>query len=368
MMEGVMKRVSRILTVAAVCLTPVLAGAQTLQQPNRADALAGAIAGGDEGVVAIERYLDAGGIPDNAAERAVALIRELQRSDLVADPEVLQQAADRISAAASRSFVAARIFKTRVTNTFELGPDRIGFDFGPPDAQVKDGFQKVTANSDLIKGPKPEAMRRPEGESLLRDGIRNIRKVKLPVQNGTYRVMITTDDIGVPEATERPFGAGLKVNGRRVRVAAQSPPNWVNDTYLAEPDRYFADDGAAAADEVAARGNARGDTTGGVIVIEAEVTNGELDLTFDLLEGRQTYLTGVILEPAQEVSVFAGAREARQVLFTRPDDIVEATEVVETARQDLLSDIVVQAEPERLARLLDLPEPVVEPSNDVSPN
>ncbi|WP_416898827.1 MAG: hypothetical protein ACMVY4_03590 [Minwuia sp.] len=364
-----MKRMSRIFALTAgLACAPLLAGAQTLQEPERADALAGAIAGSDEGVQAIERFLDAGGVPGAAAQRAVGLIRELQRSDLVADPKVLQQAADRISRAASRSFVAAKIFKTRVTSTFELGEKRIGFDFGPPDAATRDGFTKVTAKSDMIKGPNPAAMRRPEGEALLRDGIRNIRKVNLPVENGKYRVMITTDDIGVPEATERPYGAGLKINGERVRVAAQTPKNWVDETYLAEPNRYYGENGAEAADEVAGRGNAQGRTTGGVMVVEAEVKDGKLDLVFDLVEGRETYLTGVILEPATEESVFAGSPQARQVLFTRPEDIVNATVEVESARQTLLSDTVVESEPQQLAQLLDLPDPVVEPLNDVSPN
>jgi hypothetical protein len=367
-----MKRVSQILTVAALVLAPVAVQAQALLEPNRADALAGAIAGSDDGVSAIERYLDAGGVPGEAAQRAVNLIRELQRSDLVADQKVIQQAADRISTAASRSFASARIFKTRVTTTFELGEKRIGFDFGPPDAQVKDGFVKVTAKSDMIKGPNPTAMRRPEGESLLRDGIRNIRKVKLPVANGTYRVMITTDDIGVPEATERPYGAGVKVNGERVLVSAQSPKTWVDETYLAEPNSYYSEEGHKAADEVAGRGNARGETTGGVMIIDAEVTNGELNLAFDLIEGRETYLTGVILEPAGEESVFAGSQTARQVLFTSTEDIVEATESVEVARQNLLSDTVGEASRDEnqqvLTALLDLGDPVVEPQNDVSPN
>lgn len=367
-----MKRVSKVLAVAAMGLLPVAVQAQALQEPNRADALAGAIAGSKDGLTAIERYLDAGGIPGESANRAVKLIRELQRSDLVADPAVIQKAADRISKAASRSFAAARIFKTRVTTTFELGEKRIGFDFGPPDAQVKDGFVKVTANSDLIKGPNPTAMRRPEGESLLRDGIRNIRKVKLPVENGTYRVMITTDDIGVPEATERPYGAGVKVNGERVLVSSQSPKAWVDETYLAEPNSYYGEGGDKAADEVAGRGNARGETTGGVMIVDAEVTNGELNLVFDLVEGRETYLTGVILEPATEQSVFAGSQTARQVLFTTTEQIVDATESVEVARQNLLSDTIVEASQSEniqvLADNLDIGDPVVEPRNDVSPS
>ncbi|ANK82837.1 MAG: hypothetical protein TEF_20055 [Rhizobiales bacterium NRL2] len=364
-----MKRISQILSVgAALALGAPAVQAQVAAEPTRADALAGALAGSEEGVRAMERYLDSAGAAQVSADRAAGLIRELRRSGLVDDPKILQQAADRISSAASRSFVSARIYKTRVTSTFRMDEKRIGFDFGPPDAETRDGFQTVTTKSEMVKGPNPSAMRRPEGESLLRDGIRNLRQVKLPVANGKYRVMIATDDIGVPEATANPYGSAMKVNGERVRVAAQAPKNWVNETYLAEPQSYLAEDGAAAADEVAKRGNAQGPTTGGMVVIETVVENGELQLVFDLIEGQETYLTGVILEPAGEESVFAPSAEAREVLFTRPEDILVATERVETARQELVSEIVAEAGPEQVARLLDLPEPVFEPVNDVSPN
>lgn len=364
-----MKRVWQILSVSVpMALAAPALQAQLAQEPTRADALAGAVAGSDEGVRAMERYLDSAGAPQNTADRAAGLIRELRRSGLATDPEVLQQAADRISSAASRSFISARIYKTRVTSTFHMDDKRIGFDFGPPDAETKEGFQKVTTKSKLVKGPNPSAMRRPEGESLMRDGIRNLRQVKLPVKNGKYRVMISTDDIGVPEATANPYGSAMKINGERVRVAAQTPDKWVDETYLAEPDRYLDEDGAKAADEVASRGNAKGPTTGGVVVVETEVKNGELQLTFDMIKGQETYLTGVILEPAGEESVFAPSAEARQVMFTRPEDVVVATEQVETARQELESEVVSDARPAQLARILDLPEPVIEPANDVSPN
>lgn len=364
-----MKRVWQIISVGAVvALAAPALQAQVQQDATRAEALAGAIAGSEQGVRAMERYLDSAGAAQNSADRAAGLIRELRRSGLVDDPQALQQAADRISAAASRSFISARIYKTKVTSSFQMGEGRRGFDFGPPDAETKQGFEKVTTKSELVKGPNPSAMRRPEGESLLRDGIRNLRQVKLPVENGKYRVLIATDDIGVPEATANPYGSAMKVNGKRVRVAAQTPKDWVNNTYLAEPKPYLGEQGAAAADEVAQRGNAQGPTTGGMVVVETEVENGELQLVFDLIEGQETYLTGVILEPAGEESVFAPSAEARQVMFTRPEDIVVATERVETARQELETELVSEAEPAQIARLLDLPEPVVEPASDVSPN
>jgi hypothetical protein len=365
---GVMRKTVQFCTASILALMlGTGAFAQTAPDVSRAEALAGAIAGSEDGQRAIERYLDSGGLPEAAAQRAVALIRELQRSDLVADPLVLAAAADRVSSAASRSFISARIFKAKVTTSFELGEGRYGFDFGPPDAKVTPGFTKVTARSDFVKGPKPAAMRRPEGDALLRDGIRNLRVIRLPVPSGKYRVFLMTDDIGVPEAVTSPFGEAMKVNGRRVRVAASTPDTWAGETYLAEPGRYLQD--GEQADAVSRRGNARGASSGGVVMMSAVVENNELVITFDGQAGLETYLTGVIIEPeAMEESIFAPSAEARRVLFAGQDQLLAAENQVNQAVAQLLNDVATSAQPQQLAALLDQPEPVVEPALDVSPN
>lgn len=369
MIGDTMKKTIQFCTVSVLAmLLGAAVSAQNIEtDASRAEALAGAIAGSVDGQRAIERYLDSGGLPEAAAQRAVALIRELQRSDLVADPLVLASAADRVSQAASRSFISARIFKTKVTTSFKLGEGRYGFDFGPPDAKVTSGFTKVTARSDFVKGPRPAAMRRPEGDALLRDGIRNIRTVRLPVPSGSYRVFLMTDDIGVPEAVTSPFGEAMKVNGRRVRMASATPDAWAAETYMAEPGGYLSD--GEKADEVGRRRNARGASTGGVVMMNAVVENNELVITFDGREGLETYLTGVIIEPASmEESVFAPSSEARRVLFTGQDQLLEAENQVNQAVAQLLNDVATTAGPQELAALLDQPQPVVEPARDVSPN
>lgn len=363
-----MKRFNRICVAAAlVCGMATSAPAQTLGEATRAEALAGAIAGSDDGRKAIERYLDGGGLPEVAAQRAATLIRELRRGDLVADPLVLQAAADRIASAASRSFISAQIFRAQVMPGFDIGTGRLGFDFGPPDSDVQPGFVKVTARSEMVKGPQPAAMRRPEGEALSRDGIRNLRQIRLPVPPGNYRVFLMTDDIGVPQATTNPFGTAMKINGQRVRVAAATPQTWAADTYLAEPGRYLADPAAAA--EVARRGAAKSATSAGIVMMRAEVQDGFLVITFDGDAGLETYLTGLILEPDDsEESIFAPSEEARRALFTTPERILEAENVVNEAVAQLLNDVVTEANPQQLASLLDQSSPVVEPSGDVSPN
>lgn len=363
-----MKRISRIFTASVLaCGLAGAAMAQQIGEPTRAEALAGAIAGSNDGLKAIERYLDGGGLPEVAAQRAATLIRELRRGDLVADPVVLQAAADRIASAASRSFISAQIFRASVTPGFDLGTRRLGFDFGPPDSDVQKGFVKVTARSEMVKGPNPAAMRRPEGEALSRDGVRNLRQIRLPVPPGSYRVFLMTDDIGLPQATTNPFGTAMKINGQRVRVAASTPQTWAAETYLAEPGRYLADPAAAA--EVARRGGSQGGGSAGIVMLKADVEDGFLVITFDGDEGLETYLTGLILEPDDsEESIFAPSEEARRALFTSPERILEAENVVNEAVAQLLNDVVTDASPQQLAALLDQPAPVIEPASDVSPN
>ncbi len=104
-------------------------------------------------------------------------------------------------------------------------------------------------------------------------------------------------------------------------------------------------------------------------MMNAVVENNELVITFDGRAGLETYLTGVIIEPeALEESIFAPSAEARRVLFTGQDQLLEAENQVNQAVAQLLNDVATTARPQELAALLDQPEPVVEPALDVSPN
>lgn len=364
-----MGRMARIVGGAlAALLLAMPVCAEAADDGGRTEALAGALAGSDEGILELERYLDDGGEVEETARRAASLIRELRRPGLASDPIVLQQAADQIASAASRSFISARIFRLQVTKAFSLGEGRFGFDFAPPDAEVAPGFVKVTARSEFIKRGRPSAMRRPDAPTVLRDGIRNVRELWLPVPPGRYRAFLLTDDIGVAEAVTSPFGAALKVNGKRVRVVAAAPESWIADTYLDEVRATFGKEGEALAAAVESRGGALGQGSGGVLVMSVEVGAEGLALAFDVPEGLETYFTGIILEPEGPTSILALTRRARRILLVSPEQILAAEAVVNAALAELLSAIATAAGPDELSQLIDAPDPVVEPANDVSPN
>ena len=337
---------------------------------TRSEALAGAIAGSEDGRKAIERYLDSGGLPADMAGRAATLIRDLQRSEIVVDPAILRQAADRISAAASRSFASAQVFKAKVTTGFELGQRRLGFDFGPPDSAVQPGFIKVSPRSEWVKGGQMAAMRRPEGAALLRDGLVNVRRINLPVPDGEYRVMVMTDDVGVTENNMSPFGENMKINGARIRMPEVDPKAWVDTAFLAEPNEYFGQEGDRAAESVRRRPSAQTRTTGGVTLVHAVVEGGQLSITFDKNQGFNTYVTGVIVEPVGEESIFTGSPEVRRIVFADKEDVNKAEEVVSEAVAQLLSS---SASDDAGATgidedVLNNTEPVIELDDPVSPN
>lgn len=337
---------------------------------TRSEALAGAIAGSEDGRKAIERYLDSGGLPADMAGRAATLIRDLQRSEIVVDPGVLRDAADRISAAASRSFASAQVFKVKMTSGFELGDRRLGFDFGPPDAAVQPGFQKVTSRSEWVHGGGMTAMRRPEGAALLRDGLLNVRRIELPVPDGEYRVMIMTDDVGVTESNMSPFGKNMKVNDARIRMPEVDPKAWVDVAYLAEPNDYFGRDGDERAERVRRRPSAQARSTGGVTLVHAVVEGGKLRIIFDKNQGFNTYVTGVIVEPVGEESIFTGSPEVRRIVFADKEDVNKAEEVVSEAVAQLLSSSGPDGSDDRAIDedVLSNTEPVIELDDPVSPN
>lgn len=337
---------------------------------TRSEALAGAIAGSEDGRKAIERYLDSGGLPADMAGRAATLIRDLQRSEIVVDPGILREAADRISSAASKSFASAQVFKVKMTSGFDLGERRLGFDFGPPDSSVQPGFQKVTARSDWVRGGGMAGLRRPEGAALLRDGLLNVRRIELPIPDGEYRVMILTDDVGVTENNMSPFGKNMKVNGARIRMPEVEPKAWVDQAYLAEPNDYFGRDGAERADAVRRRPSAQARSTGGVTLVHAVVENGKLLITFDKNQGFNTYVTGVIVEPVSEESIFTGSPEVRRIVFADKEDVNKAEEVVSKAVAQLLSSSGPDGSDEFAINedVLSNTEPVIELDDPVSPN
>lgn len=348
-----MRSIANIAVVALVLLAAIAVRGPARAQGDdpRSQALAGAIAGTPEGLAALQHYLDGAGLPNAVAASAVDLIATLPASPAGGDPVALQDAADRISEAATVAADSAPIVRLSVDPALALGQGRYGFDFGPADGAVQPGFRRVDARSNFVRGADMNGLRRPEGDSLLGDGVRGVEQFITRLPNGTYRVLLMTDDIGINEVTTNPYGQSVTVNGQDQRIAGVTPDQWLPSARL-----------GAGADPAAA-----GADTGGVIVLTAVVTNGRLRLAFNG-EAVDTYLTGIIIEPVTEPSVLDDSGPASGLLEERENQILEAEDRVQEQLGELLSQVATAAGPDQLADILNLDQAVQEPAQDVSPN
>lgn len=384
-MVGMRRRATE---VAAGCLLalalalPAAAQFRTQVQPvkgpgiGRTEALAGALVGSQAGMSALNTFLDgANGVPEKVTERAVQLINELRRGDITGDPVALQQAADRIAEAAGKSLKSAHIVKLQVDKNFTLGSGRVGYDFGPPDAEPMPGFQPVTARDSKVSGDL-QNLRRPTGDALQATGIRGIRQIKVPYPDGPVRIMLMTDAYNDAAVDDQPFGAEVVANGTSVRVSRTAPSDWLPNAYLTNAGPYM-DENYRGDRQIEGIGN----QSGGVLIINAVVTNGVLSIDLKPVPGKSTYLTGMVVEPVRAESVLYGRGEARDVLRiaangqgagSRGDRLAEtlkrAEAQIQSAVANLLSTIATAAGPGALAELANLPDPVADSGERVSEN
>lgn len=346
---------------------------------GRTEAIAGALVGSGAGMNALSSYLEAGGaLPADVQRRAVALINDLQRGDLTRDPIALQQAADRIAQVASRSLHSAQIMSIQMDKDFNLGTGRIGLDFGPPSSAPQPGFQKIGPTSNVVGGDR-QVMRRPSGDNLFGDGMRGIRTIRVPnLPDGPIRVVLLTDNYSDDDNTASPFGQEINVNGTAVRVAQTPPSQWIPGAALTAPGNNIGDSAQQRNIEGV------GVKTGGAIVINAVVVNGELVIQMNAPPGRSTYLTGAILEPASNNnSVLYGSGAAKQLLDMYADGqgagtqgqgqgqdsaVMQAENMIQEAMGNMLSNIATAAGPGQVAELLNLPDAVVDPGALISEN
>jgi hypothetical protein len=368
--------------LATVSPLPAIAQFRTQVQPvkgpgiGRTEALAGALVGTPAGMNALNTFLDgANGVPEKVTERAVQLINELRRGDITGDPVALQQAADRIAEAAGRSLKSAQIVKLQVDKDFTLGAGRTGFDFGPPDQPPMPGFKAVTARDSQLSGDL-QNLRRPTGDPLQASGIRGIRQIKVPYPDGPVRIMLLTDAYNDAAVDDQPFGAEVVANGTSVRVSRTAPSDWLPNAYLTNAGPYMDD---------AYNGNRQlqgiGNQSGGVLIVNAVVTNGVLNIDLKPVPGKSTYLTGMIVEPVRGESVLYGTGEARDVLRIAAngrgagaagdrlaETLKRAEAQIQSAVANLLSTIATAAGPGALAELANLPAPTADSGERVSEN
>ena len=344
------------------------------------EALVGALTGSEEGLEQLSAYLNAADAdPDKVAEKAEALMNALLQGNLVQDPVALQQAIARIEQSASTAIVATPVMKTVVTADFKLDERRIGYDFGPPDSTVMTGFRRVDITEDAFKtedGTPQElqTVRRPSGDPLLVDGVAGVKEVSLPAPNGRYRVVILSNDFGNSGQFARPFGDELEVNGVATRIANTKPEEWLDSIALTN----------ARGTDVQAGNFSFVDPNqrGGAIVIDTIVSGGTLRIKFKGRPGQQTLLSGIVLEPADDLDSILQpqSEQSRRVLSRNQqtrDQTRERQRAAEARVQDttarLLANVATaagrrQQQQQTVAALLGPPDPVRDRGATISAN
>lgn len=351
--------------VGAACCA-VVAGSALAQQGGVPDAvISGASSSSIDGRQAVSNYLLSGSPrPQEIASRAVSAINQLQRSGAFSDPAQLIAAADRIAQVATPALCPPKVMHTFVDPGFQLPPTARGYDFGSRDSRPMAGFEKVSPGDNRLRGGAQRALQRPTNNDLLGDGIVGVNKFVTPMENGTHRVVLFTDDIGDEETYLSPLGGKVIVNGREVSLGDHPPEQWLRQAVVHNPGT------APTVTEREVNGLAVTEQRGGALMVDVEVTNGQLEIELippgggDGAQPRETYMVGAIVEPVTDSGTFGRFLDASEAVLDT-EECLELEADITTALADLLEEIEPAAGDD--LELLDLPEPVVEDGETASP-
>ena len=306
-------------------------------EPIPDDVFVSALAG-KEGLNALAAYLGVGtASPEDVARRASALIRALgQRRGTVAGDQVLG-AVDRVSRVASRSISQASVVKLAVDDNFRPSNATIALDFGPQDGKVMPGFERVVAKDPRISGQGINALRRPEDNSLLSDGLSGINKIEVNVPNGRYRIILMTQNLNDRTLSQYSFGQVVLINGVPIQIGGNDPESWLPEAMLSNPDITQVSGGA---------GNAGGSLTGasqgraaslflrqqgGAIILEGVASGGKLTIELRGFGGAKSYMTGLIIEPLEQVSSVLLSDRARRSVVPTDTRVALESQILEAA-------------------------------------
>ncbi|MBT6430864.1 MAG: hypothetical protein HOK30_24560 [Rhodospirillaceae bacterium] len=120
-------------------------------------------------------------------------------------------------------------------------------------------------------------------------------------------------------------------------------------------------DGPATSDDAGA-------DTGGMVIIEVEVKDGKLVIDLDNLGGQSTYLTAIIVEPADTKSNFDLNEEVGDYYQNDRERLADANSRIDEQVGAVLAEIATAAGPEEIAKALDIAKPTKEPDTTASPN
>lgn len=318
--------------------------------------LSGLLVGAPEAMLALKQYLAAvAGSPELIATRALDVVAQLKNSGLVRDPALLVAAAERVSRSVKETLGSAKIVQLKIDRNYKPPAKTIALDFAPPDAKVRPGFQRVLANDKMLKGDKMQAIRRPGDDAdLLADGIAGVEELELELPDGEYRVTLMTESLGDAATSLSPFGQKIMANGEQFDILQATPDAWLNQAVLSNK-------GLAGFNTATER-------QGGAVTVTVRVQGGKLKMGFNLGDsgaGLKTYLTGMLVEPADQVSSLTVVPDVAEVLSTSAETRTRYESQLASSLSTLLEDINPGAGPSQLQDDLLQPVQTVE---QTSPN
>jgi hypothetical protein len=321
---------------AAQAPAPKSAQAPAAAAKMPAVVLAGLLTGTPESLLALKQYLAAvAASPDDVAKRALDLVQQLKESGIVRDPALIIAAAERVTQAVTETLSAAKITQLKIDRNFRPPAGVIALDFAPPDAKAREGFKKVLPNDAMLSGQQVQGVRRPGDDTdLLADGVAGIEKISMPMPDGEYRVTLMTEHLGDASTGLSPFGQKIVANGQPFNVAQATPDAWLKQSVLSNSGLG----GFQSATE----------RQGGAVTVTVKVTGGKLDMGFDMGAGGglKTYLTGMVIEPANRPSVLSTVPEVRNALYTAPETRARYESQIASSVANLLEQTSPSAGPE----------------------
>ena len=108
--------------------------------------------------------------------------------------------------------------------------------------------------------------------------------------------------------------------------------------------------------------------TGGMIIVEAEVVDGKLVIDFDKLAGDSTYLTAIIVEPADEKSNLDLREEVEEHYQYDSERLAATNAKIDEQIGAVLSEIATAAGPQQIAEALGIERSAEEPTIQAWPN
>tara|TARA_R110000787_G_scaffold8786_18_gene30169 strand:- start:3710 stop:4894 length:1185 start_codon:yes stop_codon:yes gene_type:complete len=293
---------------------------------------------GRQGLNALAAYLGVGtASPEEVARRASALIRALgQRRGTLAGDQVLG-AVDRVSRVASRSISQASIVRLAVDDNFRPTNATVALDFGPQDGNVMPGFERVVAGDSRISGDGINALRRPEENPLLADGLAGISKIEVNVPNGRYRIVLMTQNLNDKGLTQYAFGQVVLINGVPIQIGENDPESWLPEAMLSNPDIAEVSGGPGNGGSFLT-GSSQGRASslflrqqGGAIILEGVATGGKLTIELRGFGGAKSYMTGLIVEPLEQVSSILLSETARRSVVPTDTRVALESQILEAA-------------------------------------